>query len=277
MYKELLMKLEIYYWKRKINSLEIIIGKKLIGIQQGHDINNVLFRNYGRIVLCLKEMFVLISHGYPDGALSIARTIYEIIIITEYICKKEKECPTVIERYFADHDVKSNKNRIELYKVMGENSLLYDTCQVEITKCEEVLKTLENQYETSNFNKQYWWCTDAKHNVTFRGIDEEINDDKLLRILYKRACISIHASSMSAACTLGRENEEGNIIYTSKTYDGSELALVLGLVSHDRFLDLWCRYWNEDRSVIFPTIDEKYDKKLKDIIYIIFGLTGEGC
>ena len=72
-------------WWDRATCVEDVIAKITETKQSSRNIEQVLIFNYGRTVLCIKEILTLLMHGYPDGALSIARTVYEIMIITKFI------------------------------------------------------------------------------------------------------------------------------------------------------------------------------------------------
>ena len=49
-----------------------------------HDYKSLLFFMAGKSVITMKEILCLVQCGYPEGALSIARNLYEQFIIAEF-------------------------------------------------------------------------------------------------------------------------------------------------------------------------------------------------
>lgn len=55
----------------------------------------------------IKEILCLLCYGYPDGALSRARNVYEQMVNLKFIAMYQEigEHQDIVERYFADYDV----------------------------------------------------------------------------------------------------------------------------------------------------------------------------
>lgn len=253
-------------WMARIDKVEDCIADIAEQKKTANDIDNILIRNYARIVLCLREVLTLLCHGYPDGALSIARTVYEINILTEFIYKRYKENSSqeLIERYFADHNVKAYRNLKKLHEDISEIPEVPEGWKIKAKYFDKELQEVRKKF--GNIKGEYWWasiCFDGKK-PTFSMIDEMVNEDYLLRMIYKRACIGIHASAMGSFALLGRDNINGNLIYTSQTDKGFESPLLLGMMSHDRFVDIICDYWKLDKESLISNMDEEYQKYIKN-------------
>ena len=248
-------------WWDRATCVEDVIAKITETKQSSRNIEQVLIFNYGRTVLCIKEILTLLMHGYPDGALSIARTVYEIMIITKFIYDKYEEDneTDLIELYFADHNVKAYKPLLKLHE------WLY-SCNCNIEEMKERIEGLKKEIAEINdkygkTHDQYWWAQkEFEKRVTFKKIDDITNSHLFLRVLYERACIGIHASSMGSIALLGRQNELGNVIYTTPTDEGFEVPLLLGMVSHDMLVEILCKHWNLDEEAILSNMDELYEK-----------------
>jgi hypothetical protein len=223
------------------------------------NIENVILKNCACAILSFKEMLVLLSQGYPDGALMLTRNVYEAAIITQFIYNNYLASPDLIERFFADQNVKAYKNRKELYEAIAEKSPDLDWPKKAIEMCQQSLSDLTEKY--GKISGQYWWAQaifpDSKRSVSFSQIDKAINGDKLLRSLYKRACIGIHISSASPYL-LGRDNEEGNRLYTLATDKGFEAPLLLGMISFENIVDVLCHHWKLKKDDLFPNMETEY-------------------
>lgn len=230
------------------------------------NIENVILKNCAWAILSLKEMFVLLLHGYPDGALVLARNVYEAAIITQFIYKNYLASSDLIERFFVDQNVKAYRNRKELYEAISKQFPDLDWPKKSIEKCKQSLTDLTEKY--GNIKGQYWWAQKnfslSKKPVSFSQIDNAINGDKLLRSLYERACIGIHISSASPFL-LGRNNEEGNRLYTSATDEGFEAPLLLGMISFENIVDILCYHWKLKKGDLFPNMETEYREYAQNV------------
>lgn len=118
----------------------------------------ILLRNYGRLNLTLKEMFTLLDNGYPDGALSIARNAYELMIITEFIYSEYEKDPKtdLLERYFADQNVKAYYNRKMLYKNISKELHGDKNAKNIVKQLNKKLSVIQKKYK--DIRNQYWWA-----------------------------------------------------------------------------------------------------------------------
>ena len=249
-------------WWDRVDKVEDEVIKIVRTKRVEMNIDRMFITNYGKLVLSIREILTLLKNGYPDGALSIARTVYEIMILTKFIYQKYEEDndTDLIERYFADHNVKVYKHYLNYYKRLYKNTL--DGIKIEnsvddlktkigckVDEYETKLKELREKYKKIDI--QYWWASkEFKGRVNFQVIDNSTNDECVLRMLYERACVGIHASALGTYALLGRENEFGNIIYTTPTDSGFEAPLLLGMVSHDMFVEMLCKYFEAKSEII---------------------------
>lgn len=248
-------------WWNRVDAVEDVIAEIAETKQSIGDINQLLLFNYGRVVLCLKEILTLLMHGYPDGALSIARTVYEIMILTKFIYQKyeENNNTDLIELYFGDHNVKAYKPLLKLHKWMYSSNPNMVGVKWMIDNLKKEINILRKKY--GKIDSQYWWAQkEFDKRVSFKMIDAAVNDETFIRILYERACIGIHASSMGSAALLGRENQLGNIIYTTPTECGFEAPLLLGMVSHDMLVEILCKHWGLDVDALLSDMNDLYEE-----------------
>ena len=64
------------------NEIEATITQQQI--QTDHDYTNIILRTAGKSIVSMREIIHLSAFGYPDGALSLARNIYEHVIILAF-------------------------------------------------------------------------------------------------------------------------------------------------------------------------------------------------
>lgn len=268
-YKNVRKRWDLDVWMDRIEIIENQIMSIAKGKKVANDIENVFIRNYAKLSLCLREVLTLLDNGYPDGALTIARTVYEITIITEFLYSNYKKGKNteLLERYFEDQNVKAYRNLKKLYEDISKIPNVPPEWKTKVDELSIKQKEIQSKY--GNTKGEYWWANEALkvRNTTFAMIDNFVNDDFLLRMLYKRACISIHASSMNSFALLGRENEEGNIIYTTQTDKGFESPLLLGMFSHDRFADVICDYLGLIKNEVLNDMNDTYKIYIKDVLH----------
>lgn len=263
MQAENIEKWNINEWWERIENVEDVIADRAVQHQTSRDINELLFFNYGRVVLCLKEILTLLINGYPDGALAIARTVYEICTLTKFIYKKyEGDNNTdLIERYFADGNIKATKPLLKLNSGLSKIRPDIINLKDRVKELKKSLKNMRRRY--GEIDTQYWWAREEfEECVTFKKIDDSVNDDFFMRVLYERACIGIHASSIGSYALLGRQNESGNIIYTTPTDDGFEVPLLLSMVCHDQIVHILCKHWGLNEEELLPDVSQQYEKYL---------------
>ena len=98
----------------KLNVLEDIlekceedISKEITKLQVKESDDNINFLLYtlGKSFVSIREVIILCWAGFPDGALSIARNIYEQLIITNYIEDNTKRTSSehILKRYNEDY------------------------------------------------------------------------------------------------------------------------------------------------------------------------------
>lgn len=204
------------------NDIEAAIKKQ--GIQTGDDYTNLILRMAGKTIVSMREIIQLCAVGYPDGALSIARGIYEHLIVLAFFenHKQDGDFNEYIDDYFLDYQVKRNK----ALRYESENCV----CNPEETAL------LEKEYEQlkgkahHKISGDYWWSGYPNFEVLVKSAIASIPDEggrhflHVLHFSYKRACVSIHSSCIGNALRLGADPEFSGIS-TAPTISGHSLPL----------------------------------------------------
>ena len=91
------------------DEIELAITQKQILTDRNYA--NIILRIAGKSVVNMREIICLSTYGYPDGALSIARNLYEQVIILAFFenHKNDKDFNNYIEDYYTDYDIQRNK------------------------------------------------------------------------------------------------------------------------------------------------------------------------
>lgn len=222
---------EIPLLESYIVKLEDAFEKELSKHQIARDYINVLIRSYAHCMLVMKEIVCLVKNGYPDGALARARRIYEDMMIAQYLNshKADADFPRVIERYFDDQNIRAYDGLRKYYRSMKQEDK-----EKEYNK--KLNKIIKKYCASKNFNKKkeeiltcnYWWATNSA--MSFSTLSKCL-DDEFAKLLYLRACYSIHAGAMGDVALLGRPYENGTKLYSGATYNGFSTPLQLSVSS----------------------------------------------
>jgi len=108
-----------------------------------------VLRSVEKSLLCFHEFILLCENGFPDGALVIARNIFEqFIIISRFEIENKTDRDELIEKYCVDYEIQRSKNM----KIMCKYA--YD--EDEYRKHDRLLCKLKNRYAVHKFD-EYWW------------------------------------------------------------------------------------------------------------------------
>lgn len=232
-------KWKLAYYCEIVKKCEDIIANEAIKWKTANDYNYYLFSTYAKAILVVKESLCLLQNGYPDGALSRAREVYEQMVIVMYIDNNYSD--ELIERYFADYYLKVYKNRKFLYEKLKDIDILFkEKYQKLEDECMQKINDLKQQYGVNT--NDYWWVLDKSVN-SFMNLQDKIGAE-LLIILYKRACISTHAGALSDIALLGRDNKGGSLLRTDQTWEGFEAPILLLMVSFDVLTHVIFKHFN---------------------------------
>ena len=172
------------------------------------DYQNILVHSAAKTIITMREIIILCGNGYPNGALSLARNIYEQFIICAFLCqhKDDTNFPTIVRNYHLSYDLKRN------------NALQYEAkfCTkdtAELSRLEIEKNSLVASVAPNDTKKDYWWAG----KTSFKGLVDCIIDNETdesfkvflhqLYLFYQRACASIHAGALGNEALLGTDEE----------------------------------------------------------------------
>ncbi len=236
-----LVKWKLLDFEKIILECQDIIAEVAITIKAEMNYDYYLLSSYAKAILNIREVLCLLHNGFPDGALSRARNIYEQMIIMHFISrhKDEKDGYDLIDRYFDNQDIQSHYNNKLYYEELinfNEESLS-DICNMEINRHNMSIKEFQNKYPDCKRFNDYWWASKIINQPSFEKLQKVCNAG-LFRVIYRRACISTHASAMGDFALLGRDNPDGNILTTQETYEGFEMPICLSMDSFGIMTDI---------------------------------------
>lgn len=188
---------------------------------------NLVLDSCGKVILTMHEILLLCTFGYPDGAMGLARNLYEqMIILSFFDChKRDEKFYEYINDYFLDSDINSEN----LLKADYESS----DCDDMIEEITERMRNLK-QSKYSKIKGQYWWARKSQ----FAELKEDVINNKDVRIkphfekmhiAYKIACSTLHAGCSGNSFRLN--SEEYGITSTSPSFDKLGLPLWFAVCS----------------------------------------------
>ena len=222
-------------------------------IAVGNDYQTVLLHIAGKSILTTREILTLCAHGYPDGALSLGRNLYEQMMVVAFfeMHKNDADFQEYIDDFFLSYEVQRNKclRDIEKYIPDEEKEILL--------KEYDELKNHAN----CNIKGDYWWarCNSFSDLVSF--VMNEQSDEKMKQFFgiqyarYKRACVTLHASCMGNSNRLG--NYTGfEVVDTSPTIYGHSSPLIYASVSLISIIGFVCSAFELDNAKYLNPLNE---------------------
>lgn len=222
------------------------------------DYSNILLFSASKSVLTFREIITLCLNGYSDGALSLTRNLYEqfIILVFLEINENNSDFKSIVENYFLDYDF----CRLKALKYEAEycfgNEKMKDKIENQI---KQIKQTVNNKC-----SQDYWWAgkggfKDMVDTVMNSLEKNQAGASKIiakLHLLYKRACVSVHAGSMGNSLRLGIDNSLP-IIDISENLNGQSIPLYFAAST---FRYICCRICSK-----FNIAYNGYDKTLSEL------------
>lgn len=195
-----------------------------------HDYKTLLFFMAGKSVVTMKEILCLVQCRYPEGALSLARNLYEQFVIAEFFHthKADGNFQDYIDDFFADYEIQRNK------------LLLFSAEYVEhdIAAKQQIERDMAEIRANAHSKKKgtYWWAdkgtfSDMAIDLIKRQTDPAFKKfTAMYHTMYKRACVSLHASCAGNILRLG-DNSEFWGVDNRPRENGHSVPLLLGVYS----------------------------------------------
>ena len=234
---------------------DILADKISKKYQSARDYPNILIHLAGKTLWTFREIICLCSFGFPEGALSLARNIYEQSITLAFLIevKDEIDFQNYIEDYYIDADIQ----RLKVAKWEAAFSLK-DSQKEQQYKDE--LRILKNSAHHKG-NGDFWW---TGHN-TFSNLVEYLLSNERdqsfvkmmtgLHLIYRRACASLHAGSLGNSIRLGTQADFVGVDNSAKA-QGHEIPLYFATHSFIPIVGITCHEFNLDGEVIIKKLNE---------------------
>ena len=222
-------------------------------IKVRNDYQTILLHIAGKSILTIREMLTLCAHGYPDGALSLGRNLYEQMMIVAFfeMHKEDEKFHEYVENFFLSCEVQRNKCLRDIEKYIPDE---------ETEGLRKKYDELKNRTK-SNLKGDYWWARCSSFSDLVSRIMNDQTDEKMKQFLgiqyarYKRACISLHASCMGNINRLG--NDTGfEVVDTSPTLYGHSTPLIYAAVSLLPIIGFVCSAFELDNIKYLKPLNE---------------------
>lgn len=222
-------------------------------IKVANDYKNFILRTVGKSIVTMKEVIILSANGYPDGALSLARNLYEQCITVAFLDlhKQDEDYENIISDYFLDYDLERYKNLKYIY----EGSKKADEYQQKRKEVEDNAR--------HPVRGKYWWTGKAFFNDLVQEIKQKAGDSESqglwhrLHVFYKRACLGLHANCFGNINRLGTHDGFAGID-TSPQQKDHGLPLCFAVASFSYIVAATCLVFAIDYKTM-------YKKKLNNL------------
>lgn len=181
------------------NIWETVSERKIVS---GGNIEYILTVTLGKCITIAREISILCEKGFPDGAMALSRNLYEQFITIAYIenCVADKE--QLLKRYWDSIIIQELKcKQFEAENLLGSAEI--------VSQCEREIAEYKEKYKLEKYN-DYWWTGKSNFYEMYKAVlplDEEMKPIiQLAHNLYKRACVTIHASGLGNISRIGGEH-----------------------------------------------------------------------
>ena len=193
--------------KQVLDSIEVLLSKEVLNnLKPDKDYQNLLFYMLGKCLVNCREIVLLCANGLPEGALALARNVYEQYMTLGFFVLKRGEAnfEDYVEDYFLDYDLKVNKAfrwEAEMITHSAADFAAVDAGQTSINQ-------RKHQKKVSG---DYWWTGGSSFRDLVVAIIDHERDDSYkifiakLHVIYLRACAAVHAGIFGNVNRLGPE------------------------------------------------------------------------
>lgn len=212
-----------------------------------HDYKSLLFFMAGKSVLTTKEILCLVQCGYPEGALSLARNLYEQFVIAEFFHthKADGNFQDYIDDFFADYEIQRNK-LLAFSAEYAENN---------IEKKQQAEQSIAEIRANAHSKKKgtYWWADkDTFSNMAIDLIKRQTNPVfrkfmAMYHTIYKRACVALHANCAGNILRLDDDSEFLGVDNRPRE-NGHSMPLLLGVYSFLSVTGIVCEEFEIDHA-----------------------------
>lgn len=197
-------KYKLYELEEILQEIETVVQNAIQrkNVKTANDNLNFLLYTLGKSIVTTREIIILCWAGYPDGALSLSRNIFEQFVHVAYIEGQEKpeELELLLEKYNANYNYQRLKNLKWEAEYISQNTKKETYYRNEI-------QAIKQRYNVKGQIRDYWWAELKLFSEMCDKVVQQSGDFKTwirnMQFVYKRACLAIHSSSMGNKIRLG--------------------------------------------------------------------------
>ena len=177
-------------------------------IEYAHDYPNILLRMAGKVIVTTREIITLCSVGYPDGAMGLARNLYEQYMLLSLFQQNKRsdteEFGKIVSDFYLDYE------RRYLLMSMYERK---NVQQADTAEEAEQLNKLDKQKKHKG-SHDYWWTGYPNFGEIEAAVRKYLTDDQDMVVMnnalharYYFACNILHASAFGNAYRISNDAE----------------------------------------------------------------------
>lgn len=187
-----------------------------LNVQEERTYRYAIIRSYSKVLLTSCEVYTLLKEGYPEGALSLSRSLYEAMVIINKLLKgASSNDDQIIECFFDAAIISQLQIDIESAKWVLNKDTHHRSTQMYLENRNKELEIYQAKYPGNKF-KDYWWAgVDS-----FRALADKTDFPK--DYMYKRACGNVHFNAYNAMHYIDMSEDS---IVIGNTNSGIELPL----------------------------------------------------
>lgn len=233
---------EMLYYGSAIDDVRQLLSKQRVVEAQTYKYAQT--RIFSRMTLSMCEILVLASNGYPNGAFSLSRQVYEGLVIMDYL--REHSCDEdLIERFFDSYNI----SILQLCKQTKEDG--QQSTRIEDQKLEDYTKKYSCFCDAKGRFNDYWW---AGKSFSFKKLSNQTRFKS--NYMYKYTCEITHMSFLNSFLHLG--NNENDILI-GQSEEGYATPLWFAMICFADAMNIFAEVIDENWSEVI----EKAEKCIK--------------
>ena len=198
-------------------------------------------RIFSRMTLSMCEILVLASNGYPNGAFSLSRQVYEGLVIMDYL--RENSCDeNLVERFF-DSSIISSLRLLKQAKADGQQ-----TTHIEDLQLGDYSNKYSSFCDAKGRFRDYWW---AGKDFSFTKLSNQTRFKS--NYMYKYSCEITHMSFLNSFLHLG--NNENDILI-GQSEEGCNTPLWFAMICFADAMNIFSKVIDENWSEVIKKAEK---------------------
>ncbi len=230
------------YYGSTIDTVRQLLSTQRVAEEQTYKYAQT--RIFARMTLSMCEILVLASNGYPNGAFSLSRQVYEGLVIMDYL-REHSGDENLVERFFDSSSI-SSLQLLRQAKADGQQST-----QAEDQQLGDYAKRYSSFCDKNGRFRDYWW---AGKDFTFTKLSNQTRFKS--NYMYKYSCEITHMSFLNSFLHLGNNK---NDILIGQSEEGYDIPLWFAMICFTDAMNIFAQVIDENWSEAI----EKAEKCIK--------------